>query len=167
VSSAAEPSPRASRSHEGADPLMIAILVFTTIGFLDAAYLTYIHYHGLGGLICIGGHHGKSSCETVQSSQWSKIAGIPVALLGLIGYIGLYVSYYVAARIDGEIGRAMSFGIAFIGFGFSMYLTYRELFSIHAICEWCVGSAVCMTVLLVLTATRFLRGEQLPPDQFE
>lgn len=146
---------------------MIAILVFTTIGFLDAAYLTYIHYHGLGGLICIGAQHGKSSCETVQSSQWSKIAGIPVAMLGLIGYVGLYVSYYVAARIDGEIGRAMGFGIALVGFGFSMYLTYRELFSIHAICEWCVGSAVCMTVLLMLTAIRFLRGEPLEPDQFE
>ena len=50
----------------------------------------------------------------------------------------------------------MGFGIALIGFGFSLYLTYRELFSIHAICEWCVGSAVCMTVLAVLT------GDPLP-----
>jgi uncharacterized membrane protein len=141
------------------DRLMIAILVFTTIGFLDAAYLTYVHYQGFGALACFGAHAGHSSCETVQSSAWSKIGGVPVALLGLLGYIGLYVSYYIAARLDGEIGRGMSFCIALIGFGFSAYLTYRELFSIHAICEWCVGSAVCMTVLVVLTAIRFLRGE--------
>jgi uncharacterized membrane protein len=153
---------RAPRSFASADPLMIAILVFTTIGFLDAAYLTYVHYFNLGGLLCIGASHGHSSCETVQSSTWSKVAGIPVALLGLIGYVGLYVSYFVAARINGEFGRGMSFCIALIGFGFSAYLTYRELFSIHAICEWCVGSAVCMTVIVVLTAIRFLRGEPAP-----
>ncbi|HET9094502.1 MAG TPA: vitamin K epoxide reductase family protein [Solirubrobacteraceae bacterium] len=142
----------------GRDRLMVAILVVTTLGFLDAAYLTYVHYAGFGALACFGAHSGHSSCETVQSSQWSEIVGIPVALLGLLGYVGLFVSYWVAARLDGELGRGMSFGIALIGFGFSLYLTYRELFSIHAICEWCVGSAVCLTVLTVLTAVRFLRG---------
>ncbi len=45
-----------------------------------------------------------------------------------------------------------------IGFGFSMYLTYRELFTIKAICQWCVLSAVLMTALTVLTAIRFLRS---------
>jgi uncharacterized membrane protein len=153
------PAQRANRSLLSADPLMVAILVFTTIGFLDAAYLTYVHYFNLGGLLCIGASHGHSSCETVQSSTWSKVAGVPVALLGLLGYVGLYASYVVTARINGEIGRAMGFCIALIGFGFSAYLTYRELFSIHAICEWCVGSAVCMTVLVVLTGIRFLRGD--------
>jgi uncharacterized membrane protein len=139
---------------------MVAILVVTTLGFLDAAYLTYVHYKGFSALACFGAHSGHSSCATVQSSQWSKVGGVPVALLGLLGYIGLYVSYYVAATLDGEIGRAMGFCIALIGFGFSAYLTYRELFSIHAICEWCVGSAVCMTILAVLTAIRYLRGAQ-------
>jgi uncharacterized membrane protein len=143
------------------DRLTVAILVFTTIGFLDAAYLTYVHYKGFGALACFGAHSGHSSCITVQSSQWAEVAGVPVALLGLLGYIGLYVSYFIAARIDGELGRGMGFCIALIGCGFSLYLTYRELFSIHAICEWCVGSAVCMTVLAVLTGIRFLRGDQV------
>jgi uncharacterized membrane protein len=155
----AGPAQRATRSLARADPLLPWILIFTTIGFLDAAYLTYVHYFNLGGLLCIGASHGHSSCETVQSSAWSKLDGIPVALLGLIGYVGLFVSYCVTARVNGELGRAMGFCIALIGFGFSAYLTYRELFSIHAICEWCVGSAVCMTFLVVLTAIRFLRGE--------
>lgn len=154
--SAAQPVSRAAR---GRDPLVIAILVFTTIGFLDAAYLTYVHYKGFAALACFGAHSGHSSCETVQSSAWSELAGVPVALLGLLGYIGLYVSYYVAARLDGELGRGIGFCIALIGCGFSLYLTYRELYSIHAICEWCVGSAVCMTALAILTGVRFLRGD--------
>lgn len=157
---------RATTSNAGRarDGLMLAILVFTTIGLLDAGYLTFVHYQGFGALLCLGAHNGHSSCETVQSSVWAEIDGVPVALLGLLGYIGLFASYLVSERIDGELGRGMGFCIALIGFGFSMYLTYRELFSIHAICEWCVGSAVCMTVLAVLTAVRFLRGERPSPE---
>lgn len=139
-------------------PLMTAILVITTIGLLDAAYLTYVHYYGLSALACLGANHGHSSCITVQSSQWSMIGGVSVAVLGLIGYVGLMASYVITERVDGELGRALGFGIALIGFAFSMYLTYREIFTIHAICEWCVGSATCMTILMVLTAIRFLRG---------
>jgi uncharacterized membrane protein len=142
--------------------LMTAILIVSTLGLLDAAYLTYVHYYGLGALACIGSQHGHSSCATVQSSPWAKVGGVSVALLGLLGYIGLFASYFVSARVNGELGRGAGFGIALIGFGFSMYLTYRELFTIHAICEWCVGSAVCMTILVVLTAIRFLRGDPAP-----
>jgi vitamin K epoxide reductase family protein len=61
----------------------------------------------------------------------------------------------VAAR--GELARAAGFATALVGFGFSAYLTYRELFTIHAICQWCVASAVLMTALVVLTGVRFLR----------
>ena len=64
--------------------------------------------------------------------------------------------------VRGELGRATSFCIALIGCGFSLYLTYRELFTLKEICEWCVGSACLMTILMVLTAIRFLRGEQQP-----
>ena len=152
----------AARRSVRRDWLMIAILVITAIGFLDAAFLTFEHYNGLVGLPCVGASHGVSSCEQVQSSVWSEVDGVSVALLGLIGYLGLWISYYVAARLDGEIGRAMGFCIALIGFGFSMYLTYRELFTLHEVCEWCVGSAVCMTALAILTAIRFLRGDPAP-----
>ena len=137
------------------DPLFAAILVFATIGLLIAAYLTYEHYAGLKGLLCLGGHGGHSSCETVQSSTWSKLAGIPVAVLGLIGYAVILGSL----AIRGELGRAIAFGTALIGFGFSAYLTYREAHSIHAYCEWCLSSAATMTVLMILTGIRFLRAD--------
>lgn len=150
----------AARPRVRRDWLVIAIFAFTAIGFLDAAFLTYEHYNGLVGLPCVGASHGVSSCEQVQSSVWSKVDGVSVAVLGLIGYFGLWVSYWIAARLNGEIGRAMGFCIALIGFGFSGYLTFREIFTLHEICEWCVGSAVCMTVLAILTAVRFLRGDR-------
>jgi uncharacterized membrane protein len=132
-----------------------AIFVIALLGVLEAGYLTYIHYHGLGSLPCIGGSHGTSSCAQVQSSIYSKFLGVSVALLGLIGYITIVSSLF----IRGELGRAAGFCVALVGFGFSMYLTYRELFSLKHICEWCVGSATLMTILMVLTAIRFLRGE--------
>ena len=55
-----------------------------------------------------------------------------------------------------------AFSNTYFGFGFSAYLTSRELFSIHAICEWCASSAVIMTILVCLAVWRFLRGEQSP-----
>lgn len=139
------------------DILFIAILVIAILGLLDAAYLTYEHYAGLKGLLCVGGHGGHSSCQTVQSSTWSRLAGIPVAVLGLAGYAVILASL----AIRGELGRAIGFGTALIGFGFSAYLTYREAHSIHAYCEWCLGSAAAMTILMVLTGIRFLRAD--PP----
>jgi uncharacterized membrane protein len=134
-----------------------AILLIAFLGVLEAAYLTYAHYN-LAALACIGGHHGVSTCEQVQSSVYSKLAGIPVAILGLIGYVSIVGSLL----IKGELGRGAGFCIALIGCGFSLYLTYRELFTLKEICEWCVGSATLMTILAVLTAIRFLRGEPAP-----
>ncbi len=89
----------------------------------------------------------------MQSSRYAKLAGVPVATLGLVGYLGILGSFL----IKGELGRMAAFAIALIGFMFSLYLTYRELFTIHAICEWCVSSAVLMTLLFILTAIRALR----------
>jgi uncharacterized membrane protein len=128
--------------------LQIAILVLCLLGIADAGYLTYVHYAGLK-VACLS----SGGCETVQASRWAKLDGIPVSVLGLIGYIAILLSLAIRT----ELGRAAGFGIALIGFGFSMYLTYRELFTIKAICQWCVGSAVLMTALAILTAIRFLR----------
>lgn len=137
------------------DPLVVAIVVIGIVGLFIAAYTTYEHYAGLKGLLCLGGHGGHSSCATVQSSVWSEVAGIPVAVLGLVGYAVLLTSL----KLKGELGRALGFGTALIGFGFSAYLTYREAASIHAYCEWCLASAACMTILMILTGIRFFRAE--------
>jgi uncharacterized membrane protein len=133
--------------------LRIAIGVLALIGIGVAGYLTYVHYEGLK-VLCLS----SGGCETVQASSFAKLDGVPVALLGLLGYIGIVGSVFVR----GELGRIAGFAIALIGFGFSMYLTYRELFTIKAICQWCVSSAVLMTLLAILTAVRVLREDPAP-----
>jgi uncharacterized membrane protein len=155
VSQAGPGTQRTTRRRDG---LRVAIAVFGVIGLVIAGYTTYEHYNGFATLLCLGGHHGHSSCEQVQSSLWSKLDGIPVSVLGLVGYFVLLVS--LAFR--GELFRALGFLVALIGFGFSAYLTYREVFTLKEICEWCVGSAICMTILMVLTGIRFLRGGPEP-----
>lgn len=128
--------------------LRVAALVVALLGAGVAGYLTYVHYAGLQPF-CAGGSHG---CERVQSSEYAKFAGIPVAVLGLAAY----VSILGALLAPGDLARLAAAALAVGGFGFSMYLTYLELFVIHAICQWCVSSAVLVTVLMVLTAWRFL-----------
>jgi uncharacterized membrane protein len=127
-----------------------AMLILNAIGLGVAAYLTYVHYSGLKGLVC---PTGGGSCLQVQSSVWSRIDGIPVALIGLVGYVAILVSQVTPER---EESRLATLGLTLIGVGFSAYLTYRELFSIHAICEWCVSSAIIMTLLFIGAAIRYV-----------
>lgn len=129
-------------------PLRRVMLVLAVIGLGVATYLTIIHYAGLKPACTAG-----QSCVKVQTSVWSKLDGIPVALLGLIGYIGITASLLAPDR---EETRLATLGLTLIGFAFSGYLTYRELFSIHAICEWCASSAVILTVLFLCAVYRFV-----------
>jgi uncharacterized membrane protein len=133
--------------------LKVALIVLATVGLGVASYLTYVHYAGIKPACTAG-----ESCTKVQTSIYSQLAGVPVALLGLLGYVAILGSLLAP---EGENSRLATMALTLVGFGFSAYLTYRELFSIHAICEWCVSSAVIMTVLVCASAWRFLRGE--PP----
>jgi uncharacterized membrane protein len=125
-------------------------LVLALIGLGIASYLTYVHYAGIKSLCEIA--HG---CEKVQSSEWSKLAGVPVALLGLLGYVGILA----ALLVPGEAGLIAAAAQAVVGFGFSAYLTYREIWTIDAICIWCVGSAIVLTGLALVTTIRLVRAE--------
>jgi uncharacterized membrane protein len=132
--------------------LRIAVAAVSLIGLGIAAYLTYVHYAHTT-VLCVAGGGG---CEKVQHSDQSKLAGIPVAVLGLVGYVGIFTS----ALIRGEAGRIAGALLALIGIGFSLYLTYAEIFQIHAICQWCVASAVVMATLAVLTCLRLLLPDE-------
>jgi uncharacterized membrane protein len=133
--------------------LRIAGIAISCIGLGIAIYLTYVHYTGIK-VACLS----SGGCETVQSSTYAKLGGIPVPVLGLVGYIGILASLVL---LRGDLGRLAGFGLALVGFLFSAYLTYRELFTIKAICQWCVGSAVCMTLLMIITTIRAVRGEPM------
>jgi uncharacterized membrane protein len=132
------------------DRLRTAAVACCVLGLAIAGYLTYVHYAGVSPVCEIA--HG---CEKVQSSRWSEVAGVPVALLGLIGYAGILAALFV----PGEAGLMAAAGQAVVGAGFSAYLTYREVFTIDAICIWCVASALLMATLAVLTVLPLLRAD--------
>jgi uncharacterized membrane protein len=127
------------------------MVVFAVLGLAIAAYLTYVHYADINPACTAG-----TSCVKVQTSEWSDLAGVPVALLGLIGYVGILASLLLSDR---EETRLATLGLTVVGLGFSAYLTYRELFSIHAICEWCVASAVILSILFIGAVIRYLHGD--------
>jgi uncharacterized membrane protein len=131
--------------------LRLIMTLLALVGLGVASYLTYIHYAGINPVCTLGG-----SCLKVQTSVYSKLAGVPVALMGLIGYVAIVASLLAP---ENETTRFATVVFTVLGFGFSAYLTYRELFSIHAICEWCVSSAAILTVLMCLAVWRFLRGD--------
>jgi uncharacterized membrane protein len=131
------------------DRLRVAVIALSLLGLAIASYLTYVHYADIKSVCTIS--HG---CEKVQKSEWSKIAGVPVALLGLVGYAGILASAFVR----GEAGLLAGAGQALVGFGFSAYLTYREIWTIEAICIWCVASAVVLTALMIVCIARLLRA---------
>jgi uncharacterized membrane protein len=111
-----------------------------------AAYLTWVHYDE-GALVCVSG----GGCETVQQSSYAEIAGLPVALLGLVTYVtvlGLIVW-------DTPYARLGAASLAFVGLAFSVYLLVLQLFVIDAVCVWCLANDVLIApALAVLTALR-------------
>ena len=132
------------------DRLRQVMLVVAILAIGLTAYLTYVHYSGIKPACTAG-----QSCIKVQTSTWSKLDGVPVALIGLLGYIGIFVSLLAPDR--DEI-RLATLGMALAGFCFSAYLTYREIFSIKAICEECVSSFVLVAILLAGSVVRYVRG---------
>jgi uncharacterized membrane protein len=129
--------------------LRIAAAGLALIGLGIAGYLTWVHYAGLQPF-CVGGGGG---CEKVQTSRWAELAGIPVAVLGLGGYVAVLISL----ALPDDLSRSATAFVALVGVGFSAWLTYVEIAKIHAICQWCVASAVVMTLLAVVAVIRLLR----------
>ena len=127
------------------------------LGLAISAYLTAVHYSG-GPVICVG----TGGCAVVQASRYAVVAGIPIALLGGLLYLGLLglSLWRLRARFATPTFVPMGiFGLALAGTLYSGYLTYLELFVIGAICTWCVGSAILVTAIAVLAAWDLSRGE--------
>ncbi len=125
-----------------------AIAFVAALGIGVATYIT-IADSGGGSPTCLAGGHG---CATVAASSYSHIAGVNIAIFGIFGYVFLLISAFFA----NDYARLGGFAVALGGFGFSVYLTYLEIFKIEAICQWCVASAVLMAIQFLLNATRLI-----------
>jgi uncharacterized membrane protein len=127
-----------------------AIALLALVGLFVALYL-WLHALGFGGAIKCGASGG---CETVQTSQWAVFLGLPVALYGVVGYLAVLIVALVALRPVALLKRTWSVvlaGLATAGVVFTAYLTYLELFVIHSICRWCVGSAAIITLIWIVS----------------
>jgi len=125
-----------------------AIAFVAALGLGVATYIA-IADSGGGSPVCIAGSHG---CATVAKSSYSHLAGVNIAVFGIVGYALLLACAFFAD----DAARLGGFVVALGGFGYSVFLTYLELFKIDAICQWCVASAVLMTILFLLNATRLI-----------
>jgi uncharacterized membrane protein len=131
------------------------MVLIAVLGLALASYLVYVHYSGTPPACTAG-----NACLKVQTSVYSKIAGVPVALIGLIGYIGIVLSLLVPDRDEVRLATLV---MTVIGVAFSGYLTYRELFTLKTICEECATSAVLMLLLFLGAGTRYVLGDPAAP----
>ena len=122
----------------------IASAVLASLGAAISAYLLYVRETD-GSLVCSTG-----GCETVQSSSYAELLGLPVAALGLAGFLVLLV----AALARGEWARLVNATVALAAFLFAAYLLVVQLVVIDAICQWCVATDVLTTALAALALVR-------------
>jgi uncharacterized membrane protein len=124
--------------------LRVAIASLSLVGVALTSYLLYVRWAG-ATLACTTG-----GCETVQASSYSKLLGVPVALLGL----GAYATIFVTSLFRSDLARAATFSLALAGVAFVAYLLYMQLAVIHAVCEWCVASDIVITAVAALAFLR-------------
>ena len=124
--------------------LRLTSAVLAAVGAAITAYLLYVRQTG-GALVCSTG-----GCETVQNSSYAEVLGVPVAALGLAGFLGLLV----AALARGEWARLTQATVALSAFLFSAYLLYIQLIVIDAICQWCLATDVLTTAIVALALLR-------------
>jgi uncharacterized membrane protein len=130
----------------------------TLAGFADSLYLTWYHYDP-----AVRACFASGSCETVNASRYATLGGVPVAIIGAVGYFLIAASLAVlrwgppGAR---RTARYATYTLAAAGTAFSLYLTAIEAFVLHAYCTWCLVSAGLITAICIV-ATVDLAA---PPD---
>jgi uncharacterized membrane protein len=130
----------------------LASAVIAAVGAAVTAYLLYVRQAG-GALVCSTG-----GCETVQSSAYAEVLGVPVAALGLVGFLGLFL----AALARGEWARLSQATLALAALLFSAYLLYIQLVVIGVTCEWCLATDALTATIVALALLRLRLGEARP-----
>ena len=130
-------------------------LALAVLGMLVSGYLTWIKVSNTQAFCS-----GVGDCEAVNSSAYSEIRGVPVAVLGFAAYLAIAALLAAEKRLAAlrEYAPLAIFGLALTGTLYSAYLTYVELFVIKAVCPYCVASALIITTVLILSILRLLRG---------
>lgn len=125
------------------------LLSLTGLGISCYLAYTYLHHQAP---VCLAGLHG---CLKVEQSSYARPAGIPMPLFGVVGYLALFVT----ACMHGPRARAAGMVLTVCAIATSLCLTYLEVDVIHALCYWCLSSATCAALHVIVNSTRFVRGE--------
>ena len=152
----------ATRESRGFRALLWAPVVFSGLGIFVSGYLVAKRFTG-GSLACTR----WAQCDVVNNSVYSQFFGVPVSVIGLAGYLLLLGLALAALWTQGRtqrqlllLGLILSLG----GVGFSIYLTYLEIYVIEALCAWCVASAIIIALLAVCGALNLRRTSFAGPE---
>ena len=132
-------------------------IAFAGLGILVSAYMT-VYKLTDNQSMCLG----NGGCSVVNSSIYSEVYGIPVAVIGMAGYAAILATLLLQGQSGffEDNGVMLVFGLALAGFVFTLYLIYVELALIHALCPFCITSQVSMTILFIVSVTRLAREPQ-------
>jgi uncharacterized membrane protein len=123
-------------------------IIFGLIGFLDSLYLFYSE---LTGRFFCPIQVGMFECETVNTSKFAKLLGVHVSLWGMLFYLLVIVIMFLSLYTKNDYWLSFFLPVAGLwGFLFSVYLTAIELFVIKKLCEFCLLSAICTTIIFIL-----------------
>lgn len=129
-------------------------IALSVIGLLVSIYMT-IYKVTSNEAMCVG----SSGCSEVNASRYSEVNGIPVAVLGVVGYAAILALLFLEERSGffRENGTMMFFGISLVGFLFTLYLIYVEVALIKAYCPFCLTSQAVMSVIFIISVIRLIR----------
>lgn len=130
------------------------LLLLSLAGAAVAGYLTYTYWFD-ESIICAG----FSSCDAVAESDYSHFGDIPVAFIGVLGYVAIAAAaavWLLTGDRFGDLPLLAIWGMAVGGTAYSVYLTYVEIFVIEAVCIWCLTSAIIMLAILLVTTVAVL-----------
>jgi uncharacterized membrane protein len=131
--------------------------IIVIVGIANGIYLSILKLSNNESM-CI---KGLGDCATVNSSMYSQIYGIPIAILGTLAYFTLLILTLLDGRnaFWSEYGIYFIFGVTLVGTAYSAYLTYLELEIIRAICPFCVLSAISMLTLFIMSTYRLVKTQ--------
>lgn len=129
-------------------------IVLAILGLLVSIYMT-IYKITANDNMCLG----SGDCSTVNASRYSEVYGIPVALIGVLGYAAILGIHWLERRNEffEENGSMMLFGVSLLGFLFTLWLIYVEIALIKALCPFCLASQVIMTIIFIISVIRVVR----------
>jgi uncharacterized membrane protein len=132
-----------------------AILV--VVGLLVSIYMT-IYKVTSNEALCLG----SGDCSTVNASRYSEVYGIPVAIVGIAGYLAILLAHWYERRekFFEKNSPMLIFGLALAGFLFTVYLIYIEFAILRAFCPFCLTSQAAMTIIFIISIIRLVRQPQ-------